>query len=390
MAVASVGVATVDGGDGLDEMLACAAMIARERFGPGAAVREAAVIAARGRSLVVRCHLTSHPQAPSSLIVKRQTGDDARAFSDRAGVQFLSGLAGAAGIAPRYYGGDAAARLLVVEDLAGTRTLGELLAAGDHAAIEGALRALAVPMARLVTSTRGTALAERYERLRLGFPGGAALGRQREAARWREALPRAVAWFAAFGCPVGSSFDAECGRVAEAFAEPGAFLAFSHGDPAPSNNAIGPAAAWLLDFEYGAYRHALYDITGWYILCPLPEVWAAILHDSFRQHLAGMWPLASDESAYGAAWATMCTYRALAMLSWFPPDMLDADRPWAEGWTMRGALLTAALRLERAVTGVPGLAVINTAAARLARAARERWPEIGEGVPDWERIGAAR
>ena len=171
-------------------------------------------------------------------------------------------------------------------------------------------------------------------------------------------------------------------------ADPGAFLAYSHGDPAPSNNLIGPTGARLLDFEYGAYRHALYDVTGWYILCPLPEAWATILHDTFRRHLAGMWPLADDESAYRAAWATMCAYRALAMLSWFPYDMLDADRPWAEAWTMRGALLTAARRLGRVAEGVDGLAALATAGGRLARAAQARWPELIEGVPEWERISA--
>jgi hypothetical protein len=338
----------------------------------------------------MRCHLTPHPEAPPSLIVKRYTGDDARAFSDWAGVVFLSSLADAHGIAPHHYGGDAAARLLVLEDLGEWRTLGELLAAGDSEAIEGALSALAQPMARLVAGTMGTELAERYERLRLALPGGAGLGRRQEAARWCEALPRAAAWFVALGFPVDAAFDRACARVAEAYAEPGVFLAFSHGDPAPSNNLIGPTGARLLDFEYGTYRHALYDVTGWYILCPLPEAWAAILHNAFRQHLAGMCSLAADEATYRAAWATMCAYRAMALLSWFPLNILDADRPWAEGWTMRGALLTAATRLERATAGVSELEAISDAASRLAGAARDRWPDIGEGVPEWESIGTTR
>ena len=47
------------------------------------------------------------------------------------------------------------------------------------------------------------------------------------------------------------------------FGEPGPFLAFTHGDPAPTNNHVAGDEVRLLDFEYGGFRHALYDITAW-------------------------------------------------------------------------------------------------------------------------------
>lgn len=366
----------------LDDVVARATTVAGAVFGPGVAVREATIVAERARSLIVRCALAPHPVAPRAVIAKVQTGDDARGFSEWASLAFLASLEGAEGVAPRFHGGDADARLIVMEDLGEARTLADVLATGDAAASEAAARSLAEPMARLVAATAGAERAGRYAQLRAGLPGGEGTGRRAEAERWRAAWPRVAAWFAALDCPTGAGFEAAFARVADTYAEPGAFLALSHGDPAPSNNHTGPAAR-LLDFEYGAYRHALYDITGWYVLCPLPERWVAGLHDAFRQRLAGVWSPLDDDPAYRAAWGAICAFRALAMLTWLPREIVTADRPWAEGWTTRGALLTAATRLGRATAGVPALAALHEAGERLAGAARARWPELGAGLPQW-------
>jgi hypothetical protein len=251
------------------------------------------------------------------------------------------------------------------------------------APIRAALRSLAESMARLVTTTARADLGARYERWRAELPGARELGRQAEVARWVASWPKVAAWFSALECPIGEECAADVARVARAYAEPGLFLAFSHGDPAPSNNHIGPSSVRLLDFEYGGYRHALYDVTGWYVLCPLPETWIADLHGTFRNYLVKEGAIAVDETGYREAWAAMCAYRALAILSWLPLEIVQEDRPWAEEWTMRGALLTSATRLGRATAGISGLEVLSEAGDQLARAARRRWPELGTGLPSW-------
>jgi hypothetical protein len=373
----------------IDAIADCATRVARERFGAEVAVSNATVVATRTRSVVVRCELAPHPAAPRSLIAKQHTSDDARGFSDWAGLAFLSSLAAAHGVAPRFFGGDPAARIYVMEDLGRAGTIADAVAAGDAEALRGALRSLAVTMARMVAATAGPTLELRYEQTRGDLPGGEESNRHEEAKRWRAAWPRVAAWFDALGCPLDGEVEQAFNRVFDIYAEPGPFLAYSHGDPAPSNNHIGPDAARLLDFEYGAYRHALYDITGWYVLCPLPEAWAAEMHATFRHHLAGSWAPATDEATYRADWATICAYRALAMMSWLPLDILEADRPWAEGWTMRGALLTAATRLGRATEGVTGLTALSEAGDRLAAAARTCWLELGAGLPPWPGDGVS-
>ncbi|HEX5414589.1 MAG TPA: hypothetical protein VFZ25_02910 [Chloroflexota bacterium] len=370
----------------IDEIVRVATRVVRKRFGDDVSLRDARVVAARERNLVVRCDLTPGHAAPCSVIVKQHLADATRGFSDWASLAFISTLDDARGIAPVFYGGDAAARLFVMEDLSGSGTLADVIAAGDVVAIRGTLRLLAEPMARLVAATAGSLREASYRRLRRGLPGGRGQGRHQEAVHWSAGWPKVAAWFDTLGCPIGKEFEAGFRRVANSYAEPGPFLAFSHGDPAPSNNHVSPAAVRLLDFEYGAYRHALYDITGWYVLCPLPETWEAELHRDFRQLLMGEWAPAADEAAYSAAWAEMCAYRALAMLSWLPLDVVSADRPWVDDWTMRGALVTAATRLGRACTDLPGLEALGEAGHRLAQAARRRWPEVGTGLPRWPDI----
>lgn len=367
----------------IDAAIEGASQVAQGCFGAGATIRAATVISTRARSVVLRCELTPQPALPGTVIAKLQSSDDARGFSDWASLAFLTAVDDERAIAPHFYGGDTALRLFLMEDLGTSHTIADLMAAGNAATLRRALQALAEPMARLVAATAEPALEAHYERLRGNLPGGETANRHAEAQRWREAWPRVSSWFAALDCPLGDGIEAAIEHVAAVYDEPGPLLAFSHGDPAPTNNHIGPGTTRLLDFEYGAYRHALYDLTGWYVLCPLPEAWAAELQASFRAHLATTWPPLADAANYQTGWAAMCAYRALAIVSWLPLDILDADLPWAEGWTMRGALLTAATRLRRATAGTPELATLGEASIRLAQAARARWPELGTGLPSW-------
>src|SRR3954465_8427451 len=100
----------------IDAAIESAARVARECFGAGAVISEATVVAERARSIVLRCHLAPDRGAPQSLIAKLHTSDDTRGFSDWASLAFLTTLDDAPQIAPRFYGGDPALRLYVMED----------------------------------------------------------------------------------------------------------------------------------------------------------------------------------------------------------------------------------------------------------------------------------
>lgn len=356
--------------------------LVRERWGRKINLHDPRVVAARGRSLVVRCAVTDW-DGVTSVVLKRNEGDDERGFTDWASLAFLSALDEATDVAPRFYAGDARDRFFVMEDLGGSRSLADVLEQSDAMAAVEALAALATSMARLVAATAGRE--EAFARLRATLPGGAGLGRRQEAARWLEPRDRVARWADALAIPRPRGLDAACAHIAAIYADPGPYLAFSHGDPAPSNNHIGSRRVRLVDFEYAGYRHALYDLTGWAILCPLPWTWVAGMERAFRRVLgadARGGPL-TDDRWYREAWATLCAYRALAMLTWFSPALLAEDRAWAPGWTGRAALLSTALRLHQTSVGVAALAPLADLGGRMGAALRARWPDLGEGAPRW-------
>jgi hypothetical protein len=317
------------------------------------------------------------------------TGDAARGFTDWASLSFLSRLPETRDIAPCFYGGDLDARVMVMEDLGGSRTLEDLLNGTDRKAVLEALRALAVQTARL---NAGTAGREQFyeERRRMRLPGAPDLSRRQEAQVWLGGREKMLRWFQELDCPAPPGFDDCLAHVAEMYAEPGPFLAFTHGDPAPTNNHVGPRGVRLLDFEYAGYRHALYDITGWNVLCPLPEAVIAEMSRCYRSELEKALPIARDDGYYDEAWGCVSAYRALAMLTWIRPESLRENRPWAGDWTAREAILSTVARLRDAAALAAKLEALAGAAAGLEAALRRRWPEYGDDVlPRWPALKAA-
>ena len=354
-------------------------LLAREH---GASIRlsDPIVLARRDRSLTLRCAVTGW-DGVASVVIKRNDGDDERGFSDWASLQFLTMVGG--DIAPRFYAGDDEARFLVMQDLGVPRSLEHVFSQQDETSAVNALRSLAGTMARLIVVTIGRE--SDYRSLRRALPEADGLGRQREAERWLEALGRVRTWAKEVDVALPTGFDRACDDVANIFAEPGAWLAFSHGDPAPSNNHFSGERSRLVDFEYADYRHGLYDFSAWDTLCPIPEPWLREMQDAFRDVLRSRLheELPLTETDFRQSWGAMCAYRALAIMSWMPLDLLNADRPWADSWSSRAALLTALQRLHISTTGLAGLEPLAVFGGGLHRALFERWPEAGDNGPNW-------
>ncbi len=79
----------------------------------------------------------------------------------------------------------------------------------------------------------------------------------------------------------------------------------------------------------------------------------------------------------------MCAYRALAMLSWFPPDLLDRDRKWTPGWSQRQALISTALPAAFPAVVFQRLEPLADLGDALAEKLQLRWPELGDGELRW-------
>lgn len=165
-------------GDRPKQLAQAAQQLMQQRFGRRVVLGDAVLIEERGRSLVIRCGVQGHAGL-QSVIVKHNTGDDERGFTDWASLQFLSGIEQANGIAPRFYAGDPAARIVVMEDLGGSRSLADVLDSSDETMETP--RGLALPMARLVAATAGRE--DQPRQLREAPPGAGSPGRKHKAER---------------------------------------------------------------------------------------------------------------------------------------------------------------------------------------------------------------
>jgi hypothetical protein len=335
------------------------------------------------RCRVVRCRVTG-PQRAASVILKIRNADAAEEliYAEWASLAFLSATSGTASVAPRFLGGDVDSGVLVMEDLGDGRSLHELLNGNDPVALRRVLRDWVACTARMQIATLDRE--EAFLRHARGLPATAVHDRRQAAQAWLRGCERLDEWLRATSLPTPAGFQACLARIAHRVAEPGPWLAFTHGDPAPTNNHVARSRLRLLDFEFGGFRHALYDVTGWYALCPLPVAAVREMSDQYRQILAHACAPARDDRLYRAAWSVLCSYRGLAMLTWIGPDVLAQDQPWADGhWTRRGAALCAASRLARAAAGVADLAPVAEFGRLLEASLRSHWPESGDGACEW-------
>jgi hypothetical protein len=367
-----------------DDLCARVVPLLRRALGETVDLRKLERIKDGCRCEVFRCTVSAPSMGIDSVILKRKklVPEAERAFTDWASLSFLTHLPGIRGIAPRFYGGDPVAGIYAIEDLGDSQSLEDVLMGRDPAALQKTLRALAIQSARLHAQTMGRE--EMFMRTCRSLPDTGVPGRRQEAERWLGGRAKLEDWLDALQCPRPTGFQASLERVAGLFAEPGPFLAFTHGDPAPTNNHVAGDDVRLLDFEFGGFRHALYDLTAWYVLCPLPEGQVEKMTRVYRAELATRCSAAADDTLYREGWSHLCAYRALAILTWLPPDLLVHDRPWAGGrWSGREAVLAAISRLRLATADVAGLAPLSDAAAILGEALRVRWPDLGDGLPRW-------
>ncbi|HYO53366.1 phosphotransferase [Archangium sp.] len=319
------------------------------------------------RSVVVRAQVRGGPVPV--VILKHFRDDLVCGLDDQAGAEFLTrrGLE----LGPRFLAGDVDARLFVLEDLGRGRSLEELLRGEDARAATGGLIATARLAGQLHARTLGTQ--SEYELIRQALPPRHQRVRVENARFLLEHEGRLLRWLAAVGAQAAPGLHEDLEAVARTLADPGPFLAFTHGDLAPGNVLFTPSGPRLLDFEYAGMRHALYDALMWLVTVPLPDELVARADITYRITLSAQCEAAQVDSAWTRARATVALARTVNLFQWLHPRVLEEDREWAPGLSERAALLHHLARcrsLLAPVEGFPGLArTLETLEARL----RERW-----------------
>ena len=352
-----------------------------DRFKAKVELLKPAVLKDWERNLVLRCSAKGGPDCPKSVIIKKIKGSLECGFTDWASLEFLTKTEGLDEISPCFYGGDEKKRFFLQEDLGDSRDLADVLSKGDVDVTEKMLIKMSAQMGRLAGRTLRKSNV--FTSIRRRYPEWQKIGRHCELAKWEKGLGSLKEWCQALNLKTPYTLESCLAIIADVYSNPSECLAFSHGDPAPTNNHIKGGSLRLIDFEYGAFRHAFYDITGWNVLCPLPEQWVDKMSQTFRNVLSEYIPRASDDQWYNLQWALICAYRALAMIAWIPTTILEKDRPRVGEWSMREAMLSTCLRLSQVTSGITLLKPLQDFGDMFADTLQLRWPELGDGRINW-------
>jgi hypothetical protein len=353
-------------------------------------------------SQVARCALeAANGDAPPTVIVRILRDEPARSgparlHNERAALEFLTSLGSA--LAPRVIAGDAAAGLLVAEDLGTHPSLLDLLLGDDGEAARQGLLAFARGLGTLHAQTAGRAsdYAEHRARLAPADPdpeGLTAPGRVAESwSRVRDAVAR-------LGLPRPRDVDDDVAEVARVLAAPGAYLALSSGDPSPVNCTVANGAVRFFDFEAAGFRHALIDATVLRYPYPtggpvwrLPPAVAALVEPAYREAVAPACPDALDDAGYERGMAAASAAWTILRLARLERVEAGPDRdPWPlvpAGWS--APIPTRSRRRQLVSIVETGAASARRAGALDALAAwldgmidalRARWPEAMEAIP---------
>ncbi len=331
-------------------------------------------------STVVRSSIDGKDSArlPPTVAVKRINRPGEEWLLDVVGLEFLSGLDATRDLAPELLAVDRHKRLVVLEDLGSSRDtmLAWILAKADEERAEQAL----LERERAVGRMHGATRAEegRYSALLAGWrPAGSSRHRVNRLPRWLAELPdRALD----LGIAVGDAAHAELRAAASELAEPGPFRCYTHGDPTLSNAFLTSRGLRFIDFETGAFRHALVDgafarirYLNSVFARRIPVGLQRRLTEEYRRQLAQWLPEADDDRLFARGLLAACA-AWLAVLCSLLPSVADHDRMWGRT-TWRQRIVTGLADFAATAAELGALAALGDVATAMERELRRRWPE---------------
>lgn len=333
-----------------------------------------------------------------------------RFFNDWAGLQFVSQAVGDDSCGPHFYAGDRARGFLVIEDLHPATPLSTLLAGQDASAAADALLQLARVLGKLHAQTCGKAALFAALRAQLA-PQEASWGWvppwQRAPAAYRRLLATleepvrrqgfaSYRWMPvvlrqvtiAFSIPLPTQAEAELEQAVKALSAPGPFGAYTHGDPCPDNCLLQRQALKLIDFENGAFRHALLDAVYGRMLFPtcwqvgqLPHSLVQQMEAAYRAELVPGCPEAADEKRFAQELVHACAYWVLLLCQFNTLSLLfRRDQRWGTA-TMRQRVLARFAQFAQTTAEFGYLEALGQVFAALASHLRGSWPEEAAQLP---------
>jgi hypothetical protein len=326
------------------------------------------------RRHIVRLRLADDDR---TVVLKRPRGDN---FGDRtrgfdaelAALEFLSPMQTA--VAPRLLGADAAAGILLMEDLGPGSSLADSLLAGDRGRAEDDLIGYARAIAAMHAWSVGRS--GEYAELRARLAGSADV---EIAPDWMDAITRSKGQFLAMAVQLGlatDGVDQEIDSLGILMAGTG-YVGLVHSDLCPDNTHIADGSCRIIDFETSGWGPIALDVA--YLLAPFPSCWCFA---SLPAEAAGPALLAyQDEAAnagmeLGPDWEAALT---AALAGWVVARMrigraLKEDSNWGTT-TMRPRLLTWLSSFIGAASRTGTLPRLRALAEAISEQLRLRWPD---------------
>jgi hypothetical protein len=332
------------------------------------------------RQHVVRLHVADDDR---SVVLKRRQeenfGDGGRGFdAELAALEFLNAME--TPVAPRLFGAEPSAGILVMEDLGPGSSLADSLLAPDRDRAQADL----VSYARAMGTMHAWSVSRSREYAEIRTRHGQS--KSPVDPHWIAFLARGKAPFLAVAAQLGlptAGLEDEIDSLPALMGGSG-HLGLVHSDLCPDNTHIVGGHCRLIDFETSGWGPIALDVA--YLLAPFPSCWCfaslpaevadpALLayHDQVTN--AGI-DLGPDwETALAAALAGFMVARAAAI-----GRALDKDRNWGTT-TIRPRLLTWLNSFTRAASRTGALPRLRSVAEALHEQLRLRWPDTV--VPDY-------
>jgi hypothetical protein len=341
-------------------------------------LREVVSDYAGAANTVLRYDFVADDEAhPQTVIVKWARRFPELVAREAAGLAFLNTYVPLNTMAPRCYGLDRTAGLLVLEDLPITEAqrLGQILFTADHqAAREGLVSLMRTLGAMHAIGYREHAhykqLCEQYQVFGQGH---------HPVANLLTDLGDLLPLLSHYGVMSPPALARDLRTVSAALLPSSSLLTFTHGTATPANTFITPTGVRLIDLEASGYRDALLDgafprirslFSIWARTLPLAE--QHLMEQAYREEFAAGCPAMSDDAHYHPALAAACA-AWLAALCARIPLVVEQDRPWGQA-TWRQRIIAGLEQFVLIADETRQLPALATAAQQLATQLCKQWP----------------
>jgi Ser/Thr protein kinase RdoA (MazF antagonist) len=335
------------------------------------------------RSHIVRLRLAGDDR---TFVLKRHRqenfGDRFRGFdAELAALEFLGPMEPA--VAPRLLGADAAAGILIMEDLGPGRSLADSLLGSDRARAEADLISYARAIAAMHAWSAGRS--DEYADARTRRADGAR-SEAEAGPHWMAAIARSKGPFLSMAAQLGLATDGVAEEIDSLvpLMNGAGYVGLVHGDLCPDNTHLVDGNCLIIDFETSGWGPIALDVA--YLLAPFPSCWCfaslpaaaagpALLAYRDQAATAGL-VLGEDwEAALTAALAAWVVIRGARI-----GRALEEDSNWGTT-TIRPRLLTWLESFTEAASRTGALPRLRELAEMARERLRQVWPDAV--VPDY-------